>query len=347
MTSASIRPDGFPTIAAVIINYNYASYVANAIDSVLNQEPAFDEIIVIDDGSTDDSLEVIQPYTDRLKLITKPNGGQMTASIVGINEASSEYIYILDADDFVLEGFVSNVLPVIASLPVKAQFQLIGVDKDKCPLGSVFPAYPTGYDDAAMREDNRTVGFYTTPPTSGNVYRRDTLVALDLTILPGNDPIDGAPNLAMPYLGKVVSTNVPVACYRVHGSNAWGKFASPDCARLEWEIEWLHQNWRAVCRLVGLSSPPFGNDEPLAIRQLRLMNAALGDGRDLAALCLRYLSRLPKSHVKRSHKLALSVWASALLIPAKHLRKQLVFARRSPVNRPRLLQRVVRMLQFS
>jgi glycosyltransferase involved in cell wall biosynthesis len=347
MTPASIRSDGFPTIAAVIINYNYAPYVADAIESVLRQRPAFDEIIVIDDGSTDHSLEVIRPYTDRLKLITKPNGGQMTASIIGINEASSEYIYILDADDFVLDCFLSNVLPAITSLPVKAQFQLMGIGKDKRSLGSLFPAYPAGYDDAAMREDNRTVGFYTTPPTSGNVYRRETLAALDLTILPGNDPIDGAPNLAMPYLGKVVSTNVPVACYRVHGSNAWGKFTSPDCARLEWEMEWLHQHWRAVCRLIGLSNPPFGMDEPLALRQLKLMNAALGDGSRLCVLVYRYICRLPDSHMKWSHKIALTLWAVTLLTPGRRLRKKLVFARRSPVNRPRLLQRVVRVLQFS
>ena len=75
----------FPTIAAVIPNYNYARFLPYALDSVLAQTSPFDEIIVVDDGSIDNSLEVLARYDGRIKVISIPNGGQLGAVRAGIH----------------------------------------------------------------------------------------------------------------------------------------------------------------------------------------------------------------------------------------------------------------------
>ena len=88
-------------ISVVIINYNYAEYVPLAIQSVLNQTSPPDQIIVVDDGSTDSSANVISSLVENSNLIfhRKVNGGQLSAVRSGINLAEGDWIFFLDADD--------------------------------------------------------------------------------------------------------------------------------------------------------------------------------------------------------------------------------------------------------
>lgn len=91
-----------PLISVLIANYNYASYVGRAIESVLRQTYQNFEIVVCDDGSSDNSLEVINGYADRDRRITvipKTNGGQASALNAAFLRAKGDIIAILDADD--------------------------------------------------------------------------------------------------------------------------------------------------------------------------------------------------------------------------------------------------------
>jgi len=87
------------TISVVIPAYNSAAHVSRAIDSVLAQTRPADEIIVVDDGSTDATADVIRAYGPKVRLITQPNGGVSAARNAGINAASGDWIAFLDADD--------------------------------------------------------------------------------------------------------------------------------------------------------------------------------------------------------------------------------------------------------
>jgi glycosyltransferase involved in cell wall biosynthesis len=87
------------TIAVVIPAYNAAGYIRRAIDSVLAQTRRPDEIIVVDDGSTDDTATVVQSYGSGVKLIRQANAGASAARNTGINAATSEWIAFLDGDD--------------------------------------------------------------------------------------------------------------------------------------------------------------------------------------------------------------------------------------------------------
>ena len=98
-------------ISVLINNYNYARFLPECINSVLGQSYANKEIIVVDDGSTDNSRAVIESFGDKVKAIFKPNGGQASALNAGFFNSSGELVIFLDSDDY-LEP---DALSIIAS----------------------------------------------------------------------------------------------------------------------------------------------------------------------------------------------------------------------------------------
>lgn len=86
-----------PKVSVIIPTYNAGQYIKDAIKSALNQTYKNIEIIVVDDGSIDDTGEVVKNY--EIKYLRKANGGPASARNVGIKEARGEYIAFLDADD--------------------------------------------------------------------------------------------------------------------------------------------------------------------------------------------------------------------------------------------------------
>lgn len=95
-------------VSVIIPNYNYAEYLQQSIDSVLNQDYVPIEIIVIDDGSTDQSREILQSYGTRIKVIEISNSGAPTARNLGLMSAQGQYIAYLDADDYWLTNKISS-----------------------------------------------------------------------------------------------------------------------------------------------------------------------------------------------------------------------------------------------
>ena len=89
-----------PKFSIVIPSYNHRAFIGDAIQSVLSQSEGNLELIVVDDGSTDDSLEVITDYSDeRLKVFPQTNRGAHAAINRGLEESSGEYLAILNSDD--------------------------------------------------------------------------------------------------------------------------------------------------------------------------------------------------------------------------------------------------------
>ena len=104
-----------PKITAVIPSYNSAGFLPEAVESVLSQSYADVELIVVDDGSVDDTSEVIGRYGDAVKYIYKENGGVSRARNTGIEAASGEFIAFLDADDAWLPQKLELQMKVIES----------------------------------------------------------------------------------------------------------------------------------------------------------------------------------------------------------------------------------------
>lgn len=95
----SQRFETFPLVSVTIPSYNAASTLAEALDSVLGQTYPNVEVIVVDDGSTDDTQDVLNRYSARVNSIRQKNGGLASARNTGCRAAQGKYIALMDADD--------------------------------------------------------------------------------------------------------------------------------------------------------------------------------------------------------------------------------------------------------
>ncbi len=93
-----------PKVSVIIPTYNSARFVADAIDSVLVQDYPNKEVIVVDDGSTDNTAELIANYDQQVKLIRQENAGPAAARNNGVRASTGELVAFLDSDDFWLPG---------------------------------------------------------------------------------------------------------------------------------------------------------------------------------------------------------------------------------------------------
>jgi len=95
----SLRTTQRPSVSVVIATYNKADTIAAAIQSVLQQSYRDHEILVVDDGSTDNTASVVGRFGDKVRYLPKVNGGTGSARNLGIQEARGEYVAFLDGDD--------------------------------------------------------------------------------------------------------------------------------------------------------------------------------------------------------------------------------------------------------
>jgi glycosyltransferase involved in cell wall biosynthesis len=104
----------FPTLSVVLPNYNHAKFIGRALAALLGQERAADEIIVIDDGSTDDSIAVIERIAataPAIRLLRNPkNAGVIPTLQRGLESARGKYVYFAASDDWVFPGFFALAL---------------------------------------------------------------------------------------------------------------------------------------------------------------------------------------------------------------------------------------------
>lgn len=104
-------------ISIVVLCHNYGRYLAEAIDSALAQHYPATEVIVVDDGSTDDSLEVASRYGDRVRVLTQENQGLARTCNRGAREATGELFVFLSADDRLEPTYVSELSAALGRQP--------------------------------------------------------------------------------------------------------------------------------------------------------------------------------------------------------------------------------------
>ena len=110
-------------LSVVIPLYNKEKQIVNTIESVLEQSFKNFEIIVVDDGSTDNSAALVRGLNDkRIRLINKPNGGVSSARNFGIRAAKNEWIVLLDADDILLPDALKKMSEMIIKYPTIQYF---------------------------------------------------------------------------------------------------------------------------------------------------------------------------------------------------------------------------------
>lgn len=116
-----------PKISVIVPVYNTEKYLAKCLDSILNQTFLDFEIVVVNDGSPDDSQKIIEHYAlqdQRVKSFIKPNGGLSDARNFGLDQAKGEYIAFIDSDDYI----DVNMLQTMCDLALKHQAEIVFCD---------------------------------------------------------------------------------------------------------------------------------------------------------------------------------------------------------------------------
>ncbi len=213
--------EGLRRASIVISNFNHGRFLSHAVESALQQTYPNTEVIVVDDGSTDDSLRLLEPYLDRVQLIAKENGGQASCYNAGFLRCSGNVVLFLDADDYLTPECIERVLRHWTDSVSKAHFYLAVVDEHSKPIGAVVPSGRIANADGALRMMN-LFGSYAAPPASGNIFS----AAFLRKILPFQNETelvhsaDAVPIYAAPYFGFVVAIRETLGFYRRHsGAN--------------------------------------------------------------------------------------------------------------------------------
>ena len=134
---SSLRNNGIK-ISIIIPVYNVEDYLSQCLDSVLSQDFDDFEVICVNDGSTDNSLIILEKYAkldSRIKIISQINGGLGSARNTGLKHANGEYVMFIDSDDYISEGSLKKIYYNAVSNNsdiVIFEFCQFGEDKGTC-----------------------------------------------------------------------------------------------------------------------------------------------------------------------------------------------------------------------
>ena len=334
---AGSSADG-PRVGVVIDNYNYADFLAEALDSALGQSVAPAEVIVVDDGSTDDSRTVIASYSGRIRAVFKVNGGQASALNAGFAASNADVIIFLDADDRLHPHTVASVREAFERQPeaAKAHYRLRLVDADGMPTGRCAPSLtrplPAGDLRAAVLRAPDDLPY---PPLSGNAFSRAVL----RQVMPV--PEEAFRILADVYLltlaplyGPVCSLRSIGGDYREHGSNRHHAGGSEigQMQRIVRHATSAHAALLEHAARAGLSTSVVDPLDVLAVtyQAQRLLSVKLdpaghpvpGD-RAVAAARRGALAALRRSELSWAWRLAYALWFAAVLVSPQPLARAL------------------------
>jgi glycosyltransferase involved in cell wall biosynthesis len=217
-----------PLVSVLINNYNYCDYLSQAIDSALCQTYASIEVIVVDDGSTDQSRQVIARYDSKIVRILKDNGGQASAFNAAVSRSSGDILCFLDSDDWfcptkveeVVQVFAqanSDAKPIMVHHPLETSDEIAGKT-----TGEVFGKThisPCNWYDFARKY--HFVEYIAGPTTGVSLNRRLASLLFPLPERIARTSADDFIVKASSILGEVYSLNKCLARYRLHGNNAW------------------------------------------------------------------------------------------------------------------------------
>ena len=271
-----------PLVSILVSNYNYARYIGDSIQSALDQTYTNFELIVCDDGSTDDSVSVIEEYErkdPRLRFIRKRNEGQASGFNAAFAASRGEIIALLDSDDLFLPHKVERIVANFQANPdsgfglhriirINANLQRQGV----WPMSA---ALPKGWYGSRLMEDGGILAFM--PPTSGLSLRRQ--VADRIFPLPLESPLVKCPDQLItrlaPLITNVTREDEALSQYRLHSNNNYGQ-DRVTAAFFKRELEYCDALWGAQERFLKTIDPRLAEDfQPVSLSHYILYNKFL------------------------------------------------------------------------
>lgn len=213
-----------PLVSVLVPNYNYSRYIGETLDSALRQTYPHFEVIVCDDGSKDNSCEIIETYVQkdsRIKLIRKPNGGVASALNVAYQESKGEIICLLDADDIWLENKLQKTVEIFQSNS-RFGFAIHNVIQIDAAGNYIKPApmynqLPSGWMGVSALENGGFVD--NIPPASALSIRREVaeyIFPLNLEFVRNADSLVFRFAPFITHIGSIMNV---LSQFRIHGAN--------------------------------------------------------------------------------------------------------------------------------
>lgn len=341
--------DNAPRISIVITNYNFGRYIGEAIQSALEMRWRNKEIIVCDDGSTDNSRDIIERFDGGIKRLYKRNGGQPSAANAAFPLTTGEIIFFLDSDDILLPQAAETVVNAWDAKTTKVQFPSIIINQDGMDTGRVWPNFRHAYEPALIRAELLRTARYPTASTSGNAFSRNFLEEL----FPVPEDLEGFDSflcMTAPFYGDVKTITEPLGKFRIHGANSWSQLSwQPNKLffYLDQEIrrdafvrksaeelglmlnptslraDYAHLMHRLACKRIFPATYPFPTES---------ISTLIKDG-------IRAVSSDPL--VNRRTKLLVTIWLIVVGFAPRRIALSAIKARHVPLDRPRVVQRIL------
>ena len=346
--SALVRPVALgplperPLVSVLVTNYNYGKYISAAIQSILAQTYTHFEMVICDDGSTDNSCEVIESWHEkdaRIRLIRQDNKGQGPALNTAFSAAKGDVLVLLDGDDIALEHRLELIVQAFRQHPeagmvthalriLDPQGQQRGRDPEE-PLdeGWLAPALLRGPEPVF-------------PPTSGLALRTDIanrVFPLPCELIP-NAPYDWVVREGAAFLAPVVALSEVPGIYRLHAHSFFGHSRLTNLKQVEHRLAGLAgaMAGRRIYARAFMNSEPDPLECDIVSGVLILSRAILRGERVSLGQIARY-----------SRGKSRWIWSLLFLLPA-WLRKRLYVWGREiqiPLRARRLKGQAVRFLE--
>lgn len=206
----------------LINNFNYAAFVEECLQSAVDQTHEDLEIIIVDDGSTDESKKLISEFAERshrpIQIVFKENGGQASALNEGFCRSHGDIIFFLDADDVLAPDCAQRVVANWTEGTSKFHFGLAVIDDESAPTGRMYRTKRLPRGD--LRDSILKTGIVDSNPTSGNAFSRiflQTVMPIPEEKWRFNADVFLCNQAAL--AGQVSAIDDPIGYYRMHGKN--------------------------------------------------------------------------------------------------------------------------------
>ena len=230
-----------PLVTIIINNYNYGHFLREAIESALAQTYTEKQVIVVDDGSTDNSREIIAGYGGQVLPVLKENGGQASAFNAGFAHSQGDIVIFLDADDRLVPTTAKLVSDAfLAHVDVaKVEYRMEIIDSESRPTGEIKPPLHLPLRSGDLRPYVLKFPYdLTWMATSGNAFCAKVLK--EIFPVPeqeyGRVGADWYLSHLTPLFGPVVFLEDIGAFYRVHRGNNY----DASLLNLEWTRQSIH-----------------------------------------------------------------------------------------------------------
>jgi len=217
--------NSLPLVSIIIDNYNYGRFIRDAIESALGQTYPNVEVIVVDDGSTDNSREIISRYASAglVNAVLKEDGGQASAMNAGFEVSSGDLVVFLDSDDVLKPEAIEVAVKAWHPGVSKVQWRLEAIDGEGNSMGLFFPPSNAHLLNGNVRQIVKRWFYFGASPQSGNMYSRNFLeVAMPLPEEEWRVCADYPLFAAAIFYGEIISLPDVLGLYRLHGGNITG-----------------------------------------------------------------------------------------------------------------------------